>query len=63
MLTKREREVAELVASGKSNREIAVTLVISQRTAESHLDHIRGELGFASRAQIAAWANGLPAEG
>jgi predicted ATPase/DNA-binding CsgD family transcriptional regulator len=54
-LTKREREVADLVADGLSNKDIAARLVISQRTAESHLDHILAKLAFTSRKQIAAW--------
>lgn len=54
-LTRRERQVAELVAAGQSNREIATTLVISPRTAESHVEHILTKLGFNSRAQIADW--------
>jgi DNA-binding NarL/FixJ family response regulator len=56
MLTAREREVAVLVAQGKSNRAIAAELVISERTTESHVTNILGKLGFTSRAQIAAWA-------
>jgi predicted ATPase/DNA-binding CsgD family transcriptional regulator len=55
-LTHRELEIADLVAQGLSNREIAAKLVISQRTAEGHVEHILTKLGFASRAQIAAWA-------
>jgi DNA-binding NarL/FixJ family response regulator len=54
-LTRREREIAGLVAQGLSNRDIASTLVISQRTAETHVEHILTKLGFTSRAQIAAW--------
>ena len=54
-LTRREREVADLVAQGLTNREIAARLFISERTAESHVEQIRGKLGFRSRAQIAAW--------
>ncbi|WP_147263841.1 LuxR C-terminal-related transcriptional regulator [Prauserella sp. PE36] len=54
-LTKRENEVAELVAQGLSNKAIASTLVISQRTAETHVENILSKLGFTSRAQIAAW--------
>jgi len=54
-LTRREREVALLVAQGLSNREIATQLFISERTAESHVEQIRGKLGFHSRVQIAAW--------
>ena len=55
-LTPRERQVAELVATGLSNRQIAMRLVIAQRTAESHIEHVLAKLGFTSRAQIAAWA-------
>jgi non-specific serine/threonine protein kinase len=55
VLTKREQEVSALVADGKSNREIAADLVISQRTAESHIEHILTKLGFTSRTQIATW--------
>ncbi|KXX60442.1 ATP-binding protein [Rhodococcus sp. LB1] len=54
-LTPRENEVAELVASGMSNRDIAVKLVIAQRTAEGHVERILTKLGFRSRTQIAAW--------
>ncbi|WP_067822216.1 LuxR C-terminal-related transcriptional regulator [Actinomadura kijaniata] len=54
-LTRREREIAELVAEGLSNREIAARLVISKRTVDSHLEHILGKLGFTSRTQVAAW--------
>ena len=63
-LTRREREVADLVAEGLTNREIAARLFISERTAESHVEQIRGKLGFRSRSQIAAWvAAGRPADG
>jgi DNA-binding CsgD family transcriptional regulator len=55
-LTTREKEVATLVAGGLTNREIAERLVISERTAEGHIEQIRNKLGFRSRAQIAAWA-------
>jgi predicted ATPase/DNA-binding CsgD family transcriptional regulator len=54
-LSKRELQVAELVAQGLSNREIASSLVISQRTAEAHVEHILVKLGFSSRAQVAVW--------
>ena len=54
-LTAREREVAKLIAQGKTSREIADLLVISERTAEGHVNNILGKLGFTSRAQIAAW--------
>jgi predicted ATPase/DNA-binding CsgD family transcriptional regulator len=54
-LTAREHEVADLIAEGLSNSEIAERLVISSRTAETHVKHILDKLGFSSRAQVAAW--------
>lgn len=54
-LTPREREIAELVTQGMSNKEIAASLVISQRTAEGHVEHILVKLGFTARSQIAGW--------
>ncbi|WP_063043840.1 protein kinase domain-containing protein [Nocardia pseudovaccinii] len=54
-LTKRERQVADRIAQGRTNKQIAAELVISQRTAEGHVEHILTKLGFTSRAQIAAW--------
>ncbi|MGQ0844594.1 MAG: ATP-binding protein [Sporichthyaceae bacterium] len=54
-LTVREREVAVLVANGLANRAIATELHVSQRTAETHVQHILTKLGFQSRAQIANW--------
>ena len=54
-LTSREREVARLVAQGKSNRAIADELVVGVSTVEAHITHIFTKLGFSSRAQIAAW--------
>jgi DNA-binding CsgD family transcriptional regulator/sugar lactone lactonase YvrE len=64
-LTKREREVAMLVAQGLTNREIAATLFIAERTAESHLEQIRRKLELHSRVQVAAWvaADGLDTNG
>jgi len=55
LLTKRERQVAELVAEGLTNKAIAARLVISPRTAQGHVEHILTKLGFTSRAQVAAW--------
>jgi DNA-binding CsgD family transcriptional regulator len=61
-LTPRQREVAALVAGGLTNRQIAERLVITERSAESHVERIRDRLGFRSRSQIAAWyvASGGP---
>ena len=56
-LTGREREVARLLAAGRSNRDIAQMLVITEGTVEVHVKHILSKLGFKSRAQVAAWAN------
>jgi pimeloyl-ACP methyl ester carboxylesterase/DNA-binding CsgD family transcriptional regulator len=54
-LTRREKQVAELVADGLTNREIAERLVVSERTAEYHVEQIRNKLGFHSRRDITAW--------
>ncbi|WP_416962481.1 ATP-binding protein [Streptomyces sp. Agncl-13] len=61
-LSKREWEVAELVAKGHTNKEIAAALVISIRTAEGHVRRILDKLGLLSRAQIAAWMTGRRTE-
>jgi DNA-binding CsgD family transcriptional regulator len=55
-LTRREREVAQLVATGKSNRGIARALGIGERTVEDHVANALAKLDFSSRAQLAAWA-------
>jgi predicted ATPase/DNA-binding CsgD family transcriptional regulator len=55
-LTEREREVAALVAQGKSNGEIASELILSKRTVEKHIANILSKLGLTSRAQIVRWA-------
>ena len=52
MLTRREREIAELVATGLSNREIATRLFISKRTVDAHVEHIFGKLEISSRVQL-----------
>jgi DNA-binding CsgD family transcriptional regulator len=54
-LSGREREVASLVAQGLTNRQIGEQLVISERTADTHVQNILNKLGITSRAQIAAW--------
>ena len=51
----RDDEIAQLVAKGLSNKDIANTLVISQRTADTHIHHIMVKLGFTSRTQVAMW--------
>jgi non-specific serine/threonine protein kinase len=55
-LTRRQLEVAAMVAEGFTNRQIADRLVITERTAEGHVEQIRNKLGFSSRSQVAAWA-------
>jgi DNA-binding NarL/FixJ family response regulator len=55
-LTTREGEIADLIAQGMSNKEIASDLVIALRTTEGHVEHILRKLGFTSRAQVAVWA-------
>lgn len=63
LLTPRERSVAELIARGLTNREIAAQLVIAQRTAEGHVEKILGKLGFHTRAQVASWLTAQRAVG
>jgi class 3 adenylate cyclase/DNA-binding CsgD family transcriptional regulator/tetratricopeptide (TPR) repeat protein len=55
-LTERERKVAVLIRQGKSNREIAEMLTVSERTVESHVRNMLSKLNLASRTQIAVWA-------
>jgi predicted ATPase/DNA-binding NarL/FixJ family response regulator len=55
-LTPRERQVAALVASGRTNRQIGRVLGISEKTAEVHLHHVMSKLDVRSRAEVAAWA-------
>ena len=54
-LTRREWEVAQLVAEGLTNKDVAARLVISQRTAETHVEKILTKLGFTSRTQVGRW--------
>jgi predicted ATPase/DNA-binding CsgD family transcriptional regulator len=55
-LTRRELEVAALVAQGRTNRGIAGQLHLSVRTVDTHVDHVLTKLGFSNRAQLVAWA-------
>jgi DNA-binding CsgD family transcriptional regulator len=54
-LTSREKEIAGLLAKGLSNKAIAQSLVIAQRTAETHVGNVLVKLGLSSRSQVAAW--------
>jgi DNA-binding CsgD family transcriptional regulator len=56
-LTRREREVLELVADGLSNRQIAERLFISENTAGVHVSNIIGKLGASGRVEAAAIAH------
>lgn len=55
-LTRREQEVAALLARGLTNREIAAELTIAERTAETHVCKILSKLSLTRRAQLTAWA-------
>jgi non-specific serine/threonine protein kinase len=55
-LSRREAEVATMVAAGLTNREIAQRLFIAERTAEGHVERIRNKLGVRSRTEVATWA-------
>jgi DNA-binding CsgD family transcriptional regulator len=54
-LSKREAEVARLVAEGLSNKQIGARLLISEHTVDSHVRSILNKLGVGSRAQVATW--------
>jgi DNA-binding CsgD family transcriptional regulator len=56
VLTRRELEVAALVARGLTNRQVAEQLLVATRTIETHLEHIFSKLGVQTRAELAAWA-------
>src|SRR5213076_603489 len=61
-LTRREWEVAALIARYQTNRAIADRLVLSERTVEKHVENILSKLSLSSRQQIASWAAGHPAD-
>ena len=52
-LSGREREVADLVSLGRTNKEIAAELFLSEKTVESHMSRLFGKLGVRSRAEVA----------
>jgi DNA-binding NarL/FixJ family response regulator len=56
VLTPREQEVAELIARGLTNRQIAAELIVAERTVDAHVYNMLSKLGFRSRAQVAGWA-------
>ncbi|WP_300015487.1 AAA family ATPase [Pseudonocardia sp.] len=56
-LTTREREVLARLADGRTNRQIAAELVVSERTVETHVANVLGKLGVANRAEAAVWAS------
>ena len=55
LLTPREREIADAIAAGKSNRAAAAALSVSEKAVEKHLTSIYAKLGMTSRAQLAAY--------
>jgi DNA-binding CsgD family transcriptional regulator len=57
-LSRREAEIAELVGRGLTNRQVAAAAHISERTVETHVQHVLAKLGFARRGEIAAWLAG-----
>jgi DNA-binding NarL/FixJ family response regulator len=56
MLSERERQVLEMIASGSTNREIAERLFLSRRTVEKHVERLLAKTGTTRRAELAAWA-------
>jgi DNA-binding NarL/FixJ family response regulator len=55
-ITRREREVASLIAEGLTNAEIAETLVLTEGTVANHLEHVLRKLRLRNRTQVATWA-------
>jgi DNA-binding NarL/FixJ family response regulator len=64
-LSRREAQVALLIARGRTNQQIATALVVSVRTAEGHVHRLMRKLGATSRVQVATWVlagrHGTPA--
>jgi DNA-binding NarL/FixJ family response regulator len=63
-LTPREREILQLVITGKTNKQIAQEIFVSKKTVEFHLDHIYAKIGLRTRMMAGIWAiqQGLQAE-
>jgi len=59
ILTRRELEIARLIAEGLSSQQIATKLVISERTVTTHVTNMLNKLGLSSRIQLASWVTGL----
>ncbi|MEH2372443.1 response regulator transcription factor [Nostoc sp.] len=59
MLTKREQQVLQLIASGATNREIAEHLVVTEGTVKTHVTHLLSRLDCRNRAQLAIIANSV----
>jgi len=59
-LTRRQLEIAGLVAQGLTSQQIAGKLFLSDRTVTTHLTNIFNKLGISSRAQLAGWVTELP---
>ncbi len=57
LLTPREREIVALIARDLTNAQIALSLGISARTADTHVSHILAKLSLARRADVAAWSH------
>jgi non-specific serine/threonine protein kinase len=60
VLTRRELEIANLIAKGMTNRDIAASLIISARTVDGHVERMLAKLGFGSRTQVAAYIASRP---
>ncbi len=58
-LTRRELEIARLIAQGRTTRQIATTLFISDRTVQTHVTNMLNKLGLNSRIQLSRWVAGL----
>ncbi|TBL44487.1 LuxR family transcriptional regulator, partial [Verrucosispora sp. SN26_14.1] len=62
-LTRRERQVAELVREGLTNREIAAVLVVTEKTVEMHLSHVFVKLGVRNRVRLARRLDAMASSG